>query len=597
MPNYTVPGPGGIAGGYAGQLIGGPIGNYIGGKLGEQLTDDVDKSAAPGTPFDPNNPEHMAMLEAYKQDLSTSPKHGYQDPITGKTIMMDAEPAVPLKATPKAPGPSGPPKAGPQSYSYSHSQSATMPQGFGYTPSEQELHGATYDYLGRMGTLDKKSAEQAAYAEEQKAQAFQAHYARLAEQQAVHEEREKERQWWVQSALMRHEKEASALSKQSISTTHWWDSKNTEEKIVAGIGMALMAFGDAVGATANRPGVTMQTISGLIDRDIAVQKANLDNKWQGHAAKKGLFAARMAAFQDERVAEASAKASAWELVGAKVRAMEQTTSSEVAKTQVQKVAEQADFMREKYLLDIGAASEHAWQTQQAKIAAAQQAAAAEHAKWLREQNKADDEVRRKLAEKYLEVNPGKLDRAPDGTMVINTGQVDAEGKPIYIHPWGGGNTGKKGDHDKSMQIPITLPDGTVTHVGAASDTIATRTHDTAKGLVDYISSLDKMIAIAESGDGQQWKLGTSKGGEYDEIRTAAIAAWKESKHLGAYDKGVEALADKAIPERPFAYWTAADKAKLKGERETAKAELSRLMTTGGVKPPSSITPLKMTEKK
>lgn len=105
-------------------------------------------------------------------------------------------------------------------------------------------------------------------AEAEKANIFQQQGEHLQKMQAKYEE-------LGNNLHQQFEKVSDQVQQGHIDPNHWWDSKSTGSQILTAIGMM---FAGAGGGVSGHPEMASKAIDEAIDRDIAAQKANLDNK-------------------------------------------------------------------------------------------------------------------------------------------------------------------------------------------------------------------------------------------------------------------------------------------------------------------------------
>lgn len=418
---------------------------------------------------------------------------------------------------------------------------AKMPENYGYTPSQIKQHDLQYDYLQKSGGLDKQQAAIQQQLEERKARVLAQAVQQQQQLEAQAQAREKERQLWVNSAMARHEQEADALAREKIDPNNWFASKDTGGKIFAVIGMALGGFSDVINATPHAGpsgmGAVGQAMLGrskdfatwmdrMIDQDIQVQKMNHDNAVQAFGVKRGLFSDRMNVFQNERMAEASAKASAWQLVGQQVQSLSQSSNSEAAKVYGEKLALTADTNAENYKLQVGAQAEQAWLQhlkQQQAVAAAEQARIR-----ARLEKRADMDY--ELAAKGG-FPQGELVHLPNGYPAIRT----ADGTIVPI------SKPEEGKTDKT-QVPIYGPNGkTIYHAGNPEGA------NKLNGILHEKEVYKKAVLGMKSAAAMPGPYVGEKKKLYDMYATSAQGAYKNMYGLGAYDLGVERLTKLVIP--------------------------------------------------
>ncbi len=86
----------------------------------------------------------------------------------------------------------------------------------------------------------------------------------------------------------------------SVDPNRFWANKSTGEKVLAGIGLFLGAFGSNGNKAAN-------IIGDAITQDINVQKANIDQKSKGLGSERSLYNDMYAAYKDKDAAEAATR--------------------------------------------------------------------------------------------------------------------------------------------------------------------------------------------------------------------------------------------------------------------------------------------------
>lgn len=74
-------------------------------------------------------------------------------------------------------------------------------------------------------------------------------------------------------------KQIQLAAAQQIDPNHWWNSKSTGGKILAGIGMILGGMGGGLAHTGRNP--AMEVINNAISNDIDAQRSHIQNSWEG----------------------------------------------------------------------------------------------------------------------------------------------------------------------------------------------------------------------------------------------------------------------------------------------------------------------------
>lgn len=109
----------------------------------------------------------------------------------------------------------------------------------------------------------------------------------------------------LDDAFTKVQSASDELARQAVDPGRIWANRTTGEKVMAGIGMFLGAFGAAANKGVN-PSVSI--IQDAIDRDIKAQQANIQTKKDVYTARQGLYSDMLATFKDRRVAEEAARA-------------------------------------------------------------------------------------------------------------------------------------------------------------------------------------------------------------------------------------------------------------------------------------------------
>jgi hypothetical protein len=501
----------------------------------------------PGGPATKPDPKYIDTEPLPNLTLPPSGPHGPEAP----PGLAPGGPAPPPEGVDPGPEPHGPGGGGGGSYS-SMSYKGSLGD-YGKSQTQIDLEHATADHARTVGGYDKAAAAYGAQAEEEKAALFKQHYDEVARQQAKAEAEEANRQKWTESALLAHHREVEKIQKMQVDPDHWWAKKSTGEKITAGIGMAFIAFGAGLSASGGGDAtIGMKALQHEIDNDIAAQKMNIDNAWQGADRKQNIYQSAFAAFKDERMATASAKASAWELVGMKLKSIEQSTTSKVAKQQAGKIGEQIDFSIQKYQAEVQMLGEQNYAAMMARRAQAMAAAAAEEARDLKERNKflmgVDKELITQnglppgssgytLAPSHAVDKNGKMLPGPDGRPMRNphAGRMVTWTNGEWALPGAGVAHKGKGEEDYTVGVPgggevVARSRESQTHLGKIYST-GTNYGRALLGLRDAIGR------------------GVSVKGYMDEGHKKGLVSTTFGKYhdLGAHDKGIENLLDKILP--------------------------------------------------
>lgn len=492
-----------------------------------------------------------------------------------------------------------------------HRITGTDPQNYGQTPTEQMWHGQVYNHmLNQRDFSVAEAANQAQLASQQadvQAQAA-AQYSQMLEEQR---RREAERQMWVQTALDKHEQMANELSAQQIDPDRFFTSKGVAGGIMAGIGMAMSGVADAVLMASGAPGAArfMDRAMGMIDRDIAVQKANIQLKRDAFGAQMGVYAERYKAFGDERVAEASARASIFDWLAVQMKAYQAQAFERTTAMAVGQIAEDLSFRADAYKNGITIASEHAYDEAVAKQQAAYWNAVAAARKdaldWQKYQRKTLWDNNMEIAKHAGMENGGLIGQMPSGHPLAgmpNMIMQDAQGNIVNQLPGnpvvgtGGMNPGnvfglppgvKPGSKDADKWEARTVGariNGQEVNIVARSEGHAMKLAPALSEAENYINALKQMkTALKDIHSLDGWKL-------YEGAFNNAGGGYKQIYNLGAYDLGVQNLVAGSLPSQSLAFVRPEAAAKMIDQqlhnaeliRQTAIASWARHGTVGQI---------------
>ena len=138
------------------------------------------------------------------------------------------------------------------------------------------------------------------------------------------------RQAKVDEAAAKLQEAQASLNSMQVDPNRYWANKGTGDKVLAGIGLFLGAFGQG----GNK---AVAVIQDAIDKDIAAQKANIETKKAGVAVQSGILSDMRARFQDQRVAEEAARVAYLDNAQLKIKAISSKYSG-------QEVAAKADML-------------------------------------------------------------------------------------------------------------------------------------------------------------------------------------------------------------------------------------------------------------
>lgn len=148
--------------------------------------------------------------------------------------------------------------------------------------------------------MQAQGIRMAAQTGEAKAKEAAAYQARLAQEDEDRLKKnlanEQERQAKLDEQFKLLDSEATKLGTLKVDPDRFWANKGSSEKVMAGIGLVLGAFGSG-----GNKGV--KVITDAIDRDIDAQKADIQTAKDVYSAKSGLYAKMVDRFKDKRAAE------------------------------------------------------------------------------------------------------------------------------------------------------------------------------------------------------------------------------------------------------------------------------------------------------
>lgn len=196
-------------------------------------------------------------------------------------------------------------------------QTADMPQGAApanvvlasdrQPDSGQQIRGSAGEALNQMLAPDlagyqmqEQGIRAAASAGQAKAAEESAYLERMQSEDADRIEsmrlNDMSRQAKLDGEFKKMDEAANSFAASKIDPDRYWANKTTGDKVVAGIGLFLGAFGP----NGNR---AADVIQAAINRDIEVQKANIDIKKDAFTARSGIYSKMLDTFKDRRAAE------------------------------------------------------------------------------------------------------------------------------------------------------------------------------------------------------------------------------------------------------------------------------------------------------
>ena len=194
--------------------------------------------------------------------------------------------------------------------------------------------------LHQAAELQKESIQEQAEVESQMAESATAAYMageqRLEEQTREAEQRQNEQRENLDRISKQYESQQQAVRDMAVKGTDWWSSKTTGQKVMAGIGLFLSSLSPR--AMDN----TLKIIDREIERDLQLQKTQVDKAQQDLGATSSLYALHRQAFNDDRIASEATKASQYDLLKMKLQRMEMAARSPMAKAKIGQLMGQID---------------------------------------------------------------------------------------------------------------------------------------------------------------------------------------------------------------------------------------------------------------
>lgn len=130
-----------------------------------------------------------------------------------------------------------------------------------------------------------------------------------------------------------------------VDPSHFWATKSTGDKILAGIGLALSGLAAPSTGGVNQ---AVSIINHAIDRDIDAQKANLAKKGQEVQHQSSMLNNLRSNFNDDAQAEAAAKMAYLQRAQTMLAAQDARTQGEAQKAQLAKVNAQLELQKEQW---------------------------------------------------------------------------------------------------------------------------------------------------------------------------------------------------------------------------------------------------------
>jgi hypothetical protein len=178
----------------------------------------------------------------------------------------------------------------------------------------------------------KQSAIQQAVIEGETAQAMQNVYAQgekqLMSKEAQFQEKAQERQQKLDDLAKKFEAQQAAVKDMSLKGVDWWGSKTSGEKVMAGIGLFLSAL------SPQSMNNTLNLIDKEVERDLNIQKANLDKAKGELGDTQNLIGLYRDSLKDDRLAFDAARINQYELIKMKLERQAMAAKSPMAKAKI-----------------------------------------------------------------------------------------------------------------------------------------------------------------------------------------------------------------------------------------------------------------------
>lgn len=135
------------------------------------------------------------------------------------------------------------------------------------------------------------------------------------------------------------------FSKMTIDPNRFWATRTTEQKIWAAIGIGLSAYG----AKAGGGNKALEVINSAIDKDIDMQKAQIELKKQQIGVSRSVLSDMLDVLKDKDAAENMAKSAMIQQVNLQIATSTARTNSEIAKANGMKLMGELEQKRQEYL--------------------------------------------------------------------------------------------------------------------------------------------------------------------------------------------------------------------------------------------------------
>ena len=218
-------------------------------------------------------------------------------------------------------------------------------------------------YAKQIGAIQKQADIVSKQAMED---AAQYHQARLATQKIENDQIELSNRHAtrIQNEMNTLDQMKEDYSKTNIDPSHFWSDMTTGNKILSGIALALGAIGGSVDGR-NR---AVDIFENAINRDINVQKANLEKKAQTMQMQRSVLADMRTQFNDENSAVAATKAIALDRLKMQIEENALQVKSPLAQAQAQGLLAEVELKRDNAIMEFARARQMSPQLTNASLA-------------------------------------------------------------------------------------------------------------------------------------------------------------------------------------------------------------------------------------
>lgn len=493
--------------------------------------------------------EAMAAVDAYAKKKGI-PSIVDQPKMLPSGTLVIPKSGAPAPATPAAPPPGefGPPLS-PEMKAKAEAaklKAKVLGMGYGgpgnggfsvdkmYSPAEKELIALQKKELDLKLRAESDMADEAALGELYKKNTLQGAVLEAEDMDEANAAREADRQQYVRDTLRQHEQDADALANSRVDFGRWWKNKSSGEKVSGAI--ALVLAGMAQQFTGGR-NLALDIMNQEIEKDVHEQKMDVENKYASLAARRNVFAQKLATFGDERIAEASMKSNYLNGIQRQIEARMAAVKGEVAQKNGATLLQLVDIEKQKLDAEIAKGAEDRWKLIQKQKADAAAAMAAKVAK--------RDEV----------VFMGKWEVAKERAKALGGDPTVSEaGEPIVVKDgkilWTGIEEAKVGGGK------VSVP--TITSFNAKGEPVYGGSVVTSKEDAPKLKKAQETYAAMKSKIEQLKELHANSGYLYDSAETKAKASvlvgdmitdYSVLKELGAISEGDRTLINEVIPSK------------------------------------------------